>query len=393
MSHDALFAESTSLSNSVRGMQISGGLSHSDRQARPSGIGLWHLPRELRDQIYEHLLAKTYCVRLHSLDVPEGWLQRRPAPRPGAQGSTRTVPSTVARPFAHPQHPNFLPAEPRAWQPYSYNGDTVAPWSTLPSRNNREDRWHPRKVSQDTQNLSMSHLPPLHMREQWNLAKGSDTISILRTSKDLNTEAAPILCNKSNFLFYLSSPKVSKLAPASKKVMQNIEIYIDLLSAYRYCHDLRDQALTLDAGSALIQSFAADGVERKLCLVNVDYCETLDFVRSTIFAVTVEKLTNFETVALSFTPAYKQKQHRRLYSTGKYKILAGQLHEGCMASLETLQWALGERLGPCEVQFDEDFYRLVFHPRAHVAAKFIPKPDIDCQYGTPDRVRSPRGDE
>lgn len=323
-----------------------------DKKHTPSKIGtLGKVPREIRDQIYHHLLNKTYCAKLRQKTIDEeGSSHRLQLPVFAFSNDDQAGPSDPFNfdldLFDAPTHPNFIPGAPSLT-------DTVAPWASNP----RDIRG--RRV--------LPGLPPEHLRYRLDMGEWSETVTILGTSKQFYRETSPILYGKSLILFYLSAPRQVNLFLPALAYLRHVELYIDLIAAQRLGDEPYYQSSTFTGNIGILGALVSN-TPRKHCLIHIDCCEKIP-CNFGVFAMMVYELKCFETLVLQFTPIYKEKRYRHLYETAAYKASTLKLHDFNMKQLKTFEEGLVANLGPCEEEFDrEDGYRLTVHPAPYFKA-------------------------
>lgn len=319
------------------------------------GLPVLPLPRELRDEVYKHLLCKTYRVRLPAIGdaaLRLGYCQNsafemafRPRRRPPGQQGT---PSASVAPLE------------------SDHMRTKAPWAVVDRKTQRrteEERYY------------------TIQRKRWNLASPKDTLSILQASRPTLMETAYLVYEKSTFCFLVCEPRKDILDDCTVSLMKNVVFHIDLLRTYEILNDgkfkqsvsfegdVKFQASTLEFARRLICRFGDDTNKRKLCIIRMDYRNDCRFLIEPAFLQAIARLVGFQTVALRFTPRDELGSVPR--NTNGLKIVHYRIFQYWEIILEN-------DLGPGKAGFDrEDFYSLVFHPLSHRTGS--PPPEFDVK--------------
>jgi len=384
MDHHALIPEVTCLGEVVQGIHISGDLLHKEGPYKPSETGFGQLPRELRDEIYYHLLCKIYRVDLSAVTEHKGYSRSNPS----LARRNRLPPSSSVDFHPHDRETSF---------PAPFEKDQGrAPWTQRSQSFHlfqNEDLMKPACVSgaQPSSTPALKPMPLLPWR--WKIANAKDRLPITLTSKAIRQEALTVLYKGSTFLFSISSPRKLSLNPEAVKHMKKIQIHLDLLLAYQPSHSTWDQQLALNCGIELVKKFGSDQVQRQSCIISIDFLECSHFLRQPRFLEAMATLTRFKTVALKLTPSYQEEHHKDIYNDDRGRLIIAKVHRTNVAILSNVRVSLETVLGPCLPWPWEYYGCLIYHPQSHLTGAPLPKFDIDAHSGFPDRVTNSDGSD
>lgn len=314
--------------------------------------GLLPLPRELRDQVYRHLLCNTYIVNFPPTIET--------AIRIGNYAS-----DDFKSAFTLPVHPHFQPPQPRtSTKRYCVDdGSTVAPWNPgTPSYETLRRFEQEGKAREDSARLQRLFKFPVN----------SQCLPILLASKATSEEAATVLYSTSTFYFSIYRPQRFDLDPRTVDRMKSIYIDVDLVKAYLRDYSTIDQACTLEFCRRVIEKFGGDNVERNLCIISFDRGEETDFLRLPAFMHALKGLIGFKTVVIRLSPAYKgwlKPDHSLKW--------ARHMRKWDVANLTILHAHLRPKLGPSKAFRRKDFCCLIYHPHSHLTGSQPPDYDVE----------------
>lgn len=296
----------------------------NDAQSENAPPNLPPFPAEIRNQIYHCLLKGKYIVNL-----------------PDTLGNSRyQIDFDYSKAFPTPIHPDLAPHTTFDW-------DTKAPW--------------------------IYGLTP-HDKRFCDLTPPKDATALLNTSRAIRHEAAPIFFANSTFVFSITSPRKDILSNYAVNRMRNIEVHLDLLTAYGIHRSTADPAYTFVYAREFIKRFGGSRIERETCIINIEYCERLDFLAQPSFLAALKLLTGFATVVIKCVPVYLAQKFKGSYAGSGAQSL-GLLSKNILGNVAS---ALQMWLGRAETELErEDFHCLVFHPLSFGKGEQAPGFDIE----------------
>lgn len=307
------------------------------------------LPRELRDEVYKHLLCQRYRVNLPFIGD-----------------------AAIESGYCHnPAFETVFPAPPfvRSELVSERNTDTIAPWASIfkEPMGRKLVRRNLRRTEEERYNTIQ--------RKRWMIASPKEHLSILRVSNATIAEAMPILYENSTFCFAFCEPRKDPLGDSTVSLMKNVIFHIDLERALKVSDDDTNvQASTLEFARRLICRFGGDINKRKLCIVRIDHSYDFRFLIEPAFVQAIATLVGFQTVALRFTHPYSHALENvpRLGLRNAYNNCCGHFRD-----LHRLHTTLESNLGPGKAEYErQQFYSLVFQPLSHGSGSPPPKFDV-----------------
>ncbi|MCJ1459736.1 hypothetical protein MMC28_010115 [Mycoblastus sanguinarius] len=311
-------------------------------------ISLMGIPRELRDQIYHHLLSKTYLV-----DLP-------PAPyQAPIQDTARASTDTIA-PWcsSSPCYEMFMQGDRSQPADQLRLAAKVQPWSSSKSAGG----WH--------------------WDKELSARRESPHLAVLRVSKTMKEETLPILYRDGTFLFAIDSPLMDTLDLETAKIMNNIEVRLDMLAAYFSSSQYISCEKVLESCKCLLSKFTGATIKRNTCVISIEFVDdSRGLALPSSFFEQMKLLRGFTAVVLRLMPVY------RLQSLGPDGDRNETIHFQNINSLKSIRIGMRKSLGPGKTQYDNgEVYCLTFHPQSYLMGSRLPKYDIGGLRYDGDRI-------
>ena len=319
--------------------------------------GVLALPRELRDEIYKHVLAHNYRVNY-------------PWPSMGSWAECENAEFDFA--FEPPAHPRFQPPPPQRrlerTDPVRCT-DTIAPW--FPGAPGYDIVMKFEKEEKEKENDQ-------RFERRWGLSKPLDHFGLIYASRATSKEATKVLYDHSTFVFSLNQPFAFILDQHTLGKMKKICIDVDLLSAYMEDYSTEDQASTLEACRRLLCDFGGTKIERTSCIINFHRTEHTSFILLDRFVKALKELKGFKTVVIKLLPPYQDWWEEEAFDSAAYPEMMARLYTWDIGNLMLLDKDLKDHLGPSTSEYMRyDFWCLIYHPRAHHTGSRPPLFNVD----------------
>lgn len=333
----------------------------ANEQNTPSLAAFLTLPRELRDNIYNHLLTSTSRINL--------------APKSSTQNAYSSIPSasSIQQRNHHITGPlTRLPGR-IVFPPNSDNYTIIPRHRILPTPSAPWDQ-------------QQTTTAPLLNRNTGTPV--SPRLNILSTSNQMHNEALETLFKKSVFRYIITSPGLSITPLSTTTKIQNLLLTLNISFTFP-----NFPAQILVTASTILTTYHKTLIERKTIRIDILHRRAYDLLVQDEFAHALGGLIGFERLEIRIGNLVRRD---RSADDGDEPALVISNDEDCVAVYRGLCAMLRGKLGEAVLMRDgEKWFRVVFYPRrwvvnvARLASLFTSHTynDEACSYHTFTTVR------